>query len=55
MSENTNHVEPVATSSESPAKAVWESPTCEELAVQLSAGLPGRGADGGRFIDCTRS
>ena len=46
--------EPAATSS-APARKPWETPTMEELAVQLSALNPFRGSDGQVNVDCTRS
>jgi hypothetical protein len=39
---------------DAPVRKPWETPVIEELAVQLSALLPIRGADGG-LLDCSRS
>lgn len=33
----------------------WVEPQVSELAVEETQGFPGRGGDGGRFVDCTRS
>lgn len=33
----------------------WVEPQVSELAVEETHGINGRGGDGGRFIDCTRS
>jgi hypothetical protein len=33
----------------------WVGPVVSELPVEDTAGFPGRGGDGGRSIDCTRS
>jgi hypothetical protein len=35
--------------------ADWVEPEVVELSVAETAGFPGRGADGGRFVDCTLS
>lgn len=33
----------------------WVEPEISVLAIEETAGFPGRGFDGGRFVDCTRS
>ena len=33
----------------------WVEPEISMLAIEETAGFPGRGADGGRFVDCTLS
>ncbi|MFN4096422.1 MAG: hypothetical protein ACK4GG_06620 [Sphingomonas sp.] len=33
----------------------WVEPEISVLAIEETAGFPGRGADGGRFVDCTLS
>jgi hypothetical protein len=33
----------------------WVEPEISVLAIEETAGFPGRGADGGRFTDCTLS
>lgn len=33
----------------------WVEPEVVELSVAETAGFPGRGQDGGRFVDCTLS
>jgi hypothetical protein len=33
----------------------WIEPEISALAIDETAGFPGRGADGGRFVDCTLS
>ncbi|WP_169542609.1 hypothetical protein [Sphingomonas baiyangensis] len=35
--------------------AEWIEPEVVELSVSETQGFPGRGGDGGRFIDCTLS
>lgn len=37
------------------ARRAWVAPEVSELKVSETAGFPGRGGDGGRFLDCTRS
>jgi len=37
------------------ARREWVEPDVSELAVSETSGFPGRGGDGGRFVDCTRS
>jgi hypothetical protein len=37
------------------ARREWIEPVVSELPVEDTAGFPGRGGDGGRFIDCTLS
>lgn len=38
-----------------PSKREWVELEISELAVEETMGFPGRGGDGGRFVDCTRS
>ncbi len=33
----------------------WVEPEISVLAIEETAGVTGRGADGGRFVDCTLS
>ena len=33
----------------------WVEPEISVLAIEETAGFPGRGADGGRNVDCTLS
>lgn len=37
------------------ARRAWVQPEVAELKVAETAFFPGRGGDGGRFVDCTRS
>ncbi|WP_286691760.1 MULTISPECIES: hypothetical protein [unclassified Brevundimonas] len=37
------------------ARREWVEPEVSELAVEETKGFPGRGGDGGRFVDCTLS
>jgi hypothetical protein len=42
---------------EQPASALrsWVEPEISVLAIEETAAINGRGADGGRFVDCTLS
>jgi hypothetical protein len=37
------------------SKAIWIEPEVLSLDVEQTSVLPNRGADGGIFVDCTRS
>lgn len=40
---------------DAPERKTWIAPEIVELNVSETEVFPNRGADGGRFVDCTRS